>query len=80
MQSCEQSEVTNSIRAEVTNDRERWSGTDANGCLQGSNGFRQPTAAEVSGLPFGQLPDNRIRPQELSNLFARLLNRGSSLE
>ncbi|HEX6729930.1 MAG TPA: hypothetical protein VF074_07955, partial [Pyrinomonadaceae bacterium] len=40
---------------------------------------RQPTAAEVSGLTFG-LCDSRIHAQELSNQFARLLNRGSSLE
>jgi hypothetical protein len=41
---------------------------------------RQPTAAEVSTLTFDRLRDARIRTQELSNQFARLLNRGSSLE
>ena len=41
---------------------------------------RQPTAAEVSRLAFDKLRDARIRTQELSNQFARLLNRGSSLE
>lgn len=40
--------------------------------------FRQPTAAEVSLLAFSTLRDDRS--QELSNEFARLLNRGSSLE
>ena len=42
--------------------------------------FRQPTAAEVSILTFYKLRYARSRAQELSNEFARLLNRGSSLE
>jgi hypothetical protein len=42
--------------------------------------FRQPTAAEVSFLTFSKLRDARRHAQELSNEFARLLNRGSSLE
>ena len=42
--------------------------------------FRQPTAAEVSILAFSKLRDARRHAQELSNEFARLLNRGSSLE
>ena len=42
--------------------------------------FRQPTAAEVSLLAFSKLRDARSRAQEVSNEFARLLNRGSSLE
>ena len=42
--------------------------------------FRQPTAAEVSVLTFSKLGDARRHEQELSNEFARLLNRGSSLE
>ena len=42
--------------------------------------FRQPTAAEVSILSFWKLRYARSRAQELSNEFARLLNRGSSLE
>ena len=45
---------------------------------QGS--FRQPTAAEVSILNFFKLRYARSHAQELSNEFARLLNRGSSLE
>ena len=40
--------------------------------------FRQPTAAEI--LTFWTLRYARSRAQELSNEFARLLNRGSSLE
>ena len=40
--------------------------------------FRQPTAAEI--LTFRKLRYARSRAQELSNEFARLLNRGSSLE
>jgi len=42
--------------------------------------FRQPTAAEISILTFSKLRDARSHAQELSNEFARLLNRGSSLE
>jgi hypothetical protein len=42
--------------------------------------FRQPTAAEISILNFWKLRDARSHAQELSNEFARLLNRGSSLE
>ena len=42
--------------------------------------FRQPTAAEVSIITFGKLHNGRSHAQELSNEFARLLNRGSSLE
>ena len=42
--------------------------------------FRQPTAAELSILTFADLREARSHAQELSNEFARLLNRGSSLE
>lgn len=42
--------------------------------------FRQPTPAEVSVLTFGKLHNGRSHTQELSNEFAHLLNRGSSLE
>ena len=42
--------------------------------------FRQPTAAEISILNFWKLRDAGSHAQELSNEFARLLNRGSSLE
>ena len=41
-------------------------------------GFKQPTAAEI--LTFWKLRYARNHAQELSNEFARLLNRGSSLE
>ena len=40
----------------------------------------QPTAEELSRLTFTKLRDVRIHTQELHNRFARLLNRGSSLE
>jgi len=40
----------------------------------------QPTAEEISRLAFAKLHDIRIHTQELRNGFARLLNRGSSLE
>jgi hypothetical protein len=42
--------------------------------------FRQPTAAELSTLTSWKLREARTHAQELSNEFARLLNRGSSLE
>ena len=42
--------------------------------------FGQPTAEELSRLTFAKLRDIRIHTQELRNRFARLLNRGSSLE
>jgi hypothetical protein len=49
--------------------------------LQAAEGsFRQPTAAEVSLLTFCKLRYARSHAQELSNEFARLLNRGSWLE
>jgi hypothetical protein len=40
----------------------------------------QPTAEEISQLTFTKLREIRIHTQELHNRFARLLNRGSSLE
>jgi hypothetical protein len=43
-------------------------------------GGGQPTAAEISQLTFAKLRDLRVHTQELRNRFARLLNRGSSLE
>ena len=42
--------------------------------------YGPPTAAEISRLTFAKLRDIRIHAQELRNRFARLLNRGSSLE
>ena len=42
--------------------------------------FRQPTAAEISILTFSKLHYAHSHGPELSNEFARLLNRGSSLE
>jgi hypothetical protein len=43
-------------------------------------GFVEPTAEELSQVTFAKLRDLRIHAQELRNSFARLLNRGSSLE
>jgi hypothetical protein len=40
----------------------------------------QPTAEEIARLTFAKLRDIRVHTQELRNRFARLLNRGSSLE
>lgn len=42
--------------------------------------FVEPTAEELSRVTFAKLRDIRIHTQELRNRFARLLNRGSSLE
>jgi len=42
--------------------------------------FVEPTAEELSSLTFAKLRDLRLHTQELRNRFARLLNRGSSLE
>jgi len=42
--------------------------------------YGQPTAEEISRLTFAKLRDIRFHAQELRNQFARLLNRGSSLE
>lgn len=42
--------------------------------------FKQPTEAEVSVLTYRMLGNARSHAQELSNEFARLLNRGSPLE
>jgi len=39
-----------------------------------------PTAEEIARLTFVKLRDIRVHTQELRNRFARLLNRGSSLE
>jgi hypothetical protein len=42
--------------------------------------FVKPTAEELSSLTFAKLRDIHVHTQELRNRFARLLNRGSSLE
>jgi hypothetical protein len=69
-------EITNTLNAEK--DRQPQPGLVGFQAAEGT--FRQPTAAEVSILTFSKLRDARIHAQELSNEFARLLNRGSSLE
>jgi hypothetical protein len=62
-------------------DPRRSQSVNTEGSLQAANRtHRQPTAAEVSALAFRKLCDVRTHAQELSNQFARLLNRGSSLE
>ena len=69
-------EITNTLNAEK-NQQPQLSLAE----VQAAAGtFRQPTAAEVSIPIFSQLRDARGHAQELSNEFARLLNRGSSLE
>jgi hypothetical protein len=42
--------------------------------------FVEPTAEELSSLTFAKLRAIDVHAQELRNRFARLLNRGSSLE
>ena len=68
-------EVTNTLFAEKDQPQLRLAEFQAPETI-----FRQPTAAEVSILTFWKLRYARSRAQELSNEFARLLNRGSSLE
>jgi len=69
-------EITNTLNAEET--QQARLGLMEPQAAEGS--FRQPTAAEVSILTFRKLRYARSRAQERSNEFARLLNRGSSLE
>jgi len=69
-------EITNTLNAEK--DQQPQLGLEKFQAADGT--FRQPTAAEVSLLTFSRLSDARSHAQELSNEFARLLNRGSSLE
>ena len=69
-------EITNTLNAE----KDQHTQLSLVDFQAGGAGFRQPTAAEVSVLTFWKLRYARSRAQELSNEFARLLNRGSSLE
>jgi hypothetical protein len=69
-------EITNTLCAEK--DQQPQLSLEAFQATEGS--FRQPTAAELSILTFLKLRYARSHAQELSNEFARLLNRGSSLE
>ena len=69
-------EITNTLNAEKDQQPQRSLAE-----VKAAEGtFRQPTAAEVAMLTFSKLRDARRHAQELSNEFARLLNRGSSLE
>jgi hypothetical protein len=68
-------EITDSLGAETGREPH---GSIPNQAAKG--GFRQPTAAEVSTLAFWKSRCARTLAQERSNEFARLLNRGSSLE
>ena len=69
-------EITNTLNAEK--DQQPRLGLPEVQAAEGT--FKQPTAAEISILTFRQLRNARSHAQELSNEFARLLNRGSSLE
>ena len=66
-------ETLNPFPAEVVKE------TKARDALSKAGGG-QPTAEEMSRLTSAKLRDLRIHAQELRNRFARLLNRGSSLE
>ena len=66
-------DITNSLNAEK--DQQPQPSLAKFPAAEGS--FKQPTAAEVSIHTFRLA---RSHAQELSNEFARLLNRGSSLE
>lgn len=69
-------EITNTLNAEE--DQHPQLSLVESQAAKGS--FKQPTEAELSIPTFLKLRDARIHAQELSNEFARLLNRGSSLE
>ena len=69
-------EITKTLKAE----KDQQSQLSLAEVLAAEGAFRQPTAAEISILTFSKLRDSRRHAQELSNEFARLLNRGSSLE
>ena len=69
-------EITNTLHAEKDH-HPQLSLVDFQ-ATQGS--FKQPTEAEISMLTSCKLRYARSHAQELSNEFARLLNRGSSLE
>ena len=68
-------------RAEATEEPQRSPVKDADGWVKDPKGFfRHPTAEEVSRLTRGKSRDSALYAQEARNQFARLLNRGSSLE
>jgi len=67
-------EITNTLNAE----KDQQPQLSVEKCQAAEGSFRQPTEAEI--LIFWQLRYARSQAQELSNEFARLLNRGSSLE
>ena len=69
-------EITNTLNAEK--DQQPQPGLVDFQVAEGS--FKQPTAAELSILTFWKSRYARSHEQELRNEFARLLNRGSSLE
>jgi hypothetical protein len=69
-------EITSTLNAE----KDQHTQLSLGGFQAAEGSFRQPTPAELSILTFWKLRYARSRAQELSNEFARLLNRGSSLE
>jgi hypothetical protein len=69
-------EITNTLNAEK--DQQPQLNRAEFQAAEGS--IRQPTPMELSILTFWKLRYARSHEQELSNEFARLLNRGSSLE
>jgi len=69
-------EITNTLNAE----KDQQPQLDLAEFQAAEGSFRQPTAADLSILTLFKLRYARSHEQELSNEFARLLNRGSSLE
>lgn len=68
-------------RAEVTEEPQGTPVKDADGWVKYPKGFfRHPTAEEVSRLTSRKSRDSNLYAQEARNQFARILNRGSSLE
>jgi hypothetical protein len=69
-------EAINSLRIHMAKENTEVTAKDE----RSEAGQDQPTAEEISRLTFAKLRDLRIHAQGLRNQFARLLNRGSSLE
>jgi stage V sporulation protein SpoVS len=67
-------------KVEITNSKNQQAPLTPGEFQAAERSFRQPTPAELSILTFWKTRDALSRAQELSNEFARLLNRGSSLE
>ena len=73
--------AANASGVDGTEEALRTSSGEPEGCLQNRDRrFAHPTAEELTRITFGKDSDLGARVQEVRNGFARLLNRGSSLE